>query len=76
MKPYIARDTKQPLVVMGHYRVAADGGILRDPVKHEPLPTATDKDRKLLAEHGMDGLRRMQLWGVVDRLSRDCGREL
>lgn len=30
MKPFIAKDTKEPLVVLGGYRIAADGGIIRE----------------------------------------------
>lgn len=36
-----------------------------------PGPTPpTDRDRELLAEHGMDGLRALGLDGVVDRLNQ------
>lgn len=28
-KPYIAKDTKEPLVILGHYPVAEDGSIMR-----------------------------------------------
>lgn len=36
-----------------------------------PLPGPTAEDRRLLAEHGMDGLRALGMNGVLDRLSRD-----
>ena len=44
---------------------------VRPKVVHEPLPKATDKDRELLALHGIDRLKELGLMGVVDRLSRD-----
>jgi hypothetical protein len=31
-KPFIAKDTKEPLVVLGYYRVSEDGGIIGDPI--------------------------------------------
>ena len=34
------------------------------------MPSATDADRALLAQHGMDGLKAMGFHGVIDRLSR------
>jgi len=33
-------------------------------------PPATDADRELLAKHGIDGLKEMGFFGVIDRL--DC----
>ena len=36
LTPYIATDTKQPLVVLGGYRINAQGGIIRDSVHIEP----------------------------------------
>jgi hypothetical protein len=36
MKPYIARDTKKPLVVLGGYNIAEDGSIIREVVKTQP----------------------------------------
>lgn len=33
-------------------------------------PAATDDDMAMLAKHGMDELRSMGLWGIVDRLQR------
>lgn len=70
MGPYIAKDTGEPLVVMGGYRVAADGSLLRDPVAHRPPASATAEDIALLEAHGLEGLKALGLWGVVDRLSR------
>ncbi len=32
-RPYIAVDTKEPLVVMGGYRVDEDGGLLQQTIK-------------------------------------------
>ena len=29
VKPFIAKDTKEPLVVLGHYPIAEDGSIIR-----------------------------------------------
>lgn len=29
-KPFIARDTKKPLVVLGGYKIGEDGSIIRD----------------------------------------------
>lgn len=29
---------------------------------------ATDKDKALFAQHGEQGLRKLELWGVIDRL--------
>ncbi len=74
MKPYIAKDTKQPLVVFGVYRVAEDGSIMRETVKREPLQVATDEDRELLEKHGIKGLKQMGFFGVIDRLSRGPGK--
>lgn len=45
MKPFIARDTKEPLVVLGGYNVAADGGLMRDVI---------DTGKK--GDHGADPL--------------------
>lgn len=36
------------------------------PINNAP----SDADRALLAEHGADGLRFLELWGVIDRLQR------
>jgi hypothetical protein len=33
MKPFIAKDTKQPLVVFGGYRIAEGGGIIHDSIQ-------------------------------------------
>ena len=66
--PYIAKDTKQPLVVMGCYRINSDGGIIRDRIISRPKPTANDNDVGLLKKHGKAGLENMQLYGAIDRL--------
>lgn len=31
-KPFIARDTGEPLVVFGCYRIAHDGSVMREPI--------------------------------------------
>lgn len=36
MKPFIARDTKEPLVVLGGYRIGEGGVIMRERIKVEP----------------------------------------
>lgn len=36
-----------------------------------PLPGPTAEDRRMLAEHGIDGLRALGMDGILDRLSRD-----
>lgn len=36
MDRFIARDTKEPLRVMGGYDIAADGSIIRDPIRIIP----------------------------------------
>lgn len=48
MKPRIARDTGEPLVVLGGYHVANDGGLIREQVSGstadhgcDPLPDGT-----------------------------------
>ena len=30
----------------------------------------TEEDRELLAKHGMNGLKEMGFWGVIDRLTK------
>ncbi len=32
-KPFIASNTGEPLVVLGHYPIAEDGGIIRETLK-------------------------------------------
>lgn len=49
-------------------QVMQQGGPARA-VDLGPKPEATDGDRKLLALHGADGLRKMNYWGVLDRLA-------
>lgn len=70
-KAYIARDTGEPLTVLGGYRVRSDGGLMSIPVDLSVPPgppPPTDADRALLEKHGEDGLRRMKYFGVLDRL--------
>jgi hypothetical protein len=68
-KPYIARDTKEPLIVFGGYHVAEDGSLIRSvvPINSEK-PKATPQDVDLLKEHGVEGLTEKQFHGVLDRL--------
>ena len=68
MKPFIARDTKQPLVIFGGYHVSEDGSIIRQPVSNQPRKTITVEDYNLLQKHGIEGLEKMQLYGVLDRI--------
>lgn len=49
-------------------QVMQQGGPARK-VDFGPKPEATAGDKALLAEHGVAGLRRMQYWGVIDRLT-------
>jgi len=68
-KYFIAKDTGQPLEVLG-YRILKDGSIERHTVP--PGPTGpkppTQEDLKLLLQHGESGLRKLELYGVLDRL--------
>lgn len=70
-KPYIAKDTKEPLVVLGGYEIAEDGSVITKPVpaNWEP-PKCRPEDIELLEKHGMAGLKEMGFDGVIDRLSR------
>lgn len=54
-------------------QLAQQGKAFREhvPTDIPELPGPTEKDLSLLAEHGIDGLKEMQLFGVIDRLSRD-----
>lgn len=51
---------------------AQKGGRLHKPVDtSKPAGSApTQQDLALLAEHGEDGLRRLQFFGALDRLAR------
>lgn len=54
---------------------AQNGGRLHDRIDtSKPIvkPQATDGDRALLVEHGLNGLEAMQFHGVIGRL-RDSG---
>ena len=65
-KPYIARDTGEPLVVMGGYHVGSDGGLIHKTIDTSaPLPGPTPDDIALLEEHGMYGLENMGFNGVI-----------
>lgn len=50
-------------------RRAQQGGRLGKPIIETKRASATEADRKLLAMHGIEGLREMSLFGVLDRLS-------
>lgn len=36
-KPFIARDTKEPLVVLGGYQIGRDGSVIRPPIPKREL---------------------------------------
>lgn len=70
-KPFIARDTKEPLVVLGAYEIASDGSVIKhfiDASKPSGPVPATTEDYQLLALHGRDGLVEMGFHGVIARL--------
>jgi len=68
-KPFIAKDTNQPLVVLSCYRIAEGGGIIREKVADNfEKPKATENDIMLLRTHGVEGLKEMGYYGVIDRL--------
>ena len=69
-RPYVARDTKEALVVMGGHEVAKDGGIIP---RHVDLSQpsrrkATESDIRLFDRYGLEKLIKMGYWGVIDRL--------
>ncbi len=69
MKPFIAKDTGKPLVVLGGYRIGEGGSIIRDTLPLEiNKPTTTEDDKKLLAKYGVKKLEEMGYFGVLDRL--------
>jgi len=68
MKDFIAKDTKQPLVVLGGYRIGEGGSIIRETIVQTPRKTASKEDRELFEQHGIDGLRDRGMWGIIDRL--------
>jgi hypothetical protein len=68
MKPMIATDTKEPLVVMGGYALAEGGRLMPQTVKPGPKPLPTDRDLALYREHGMAGLEAIGYFGVIDRI--------
>lgn len=68
-KPYIARDTGEPLEILGGYQVAADGGLMRRTLPRKIVkPMATEADLDLLEERGYAYLKEKQMFGVLDRL--------
>jgi len=69
MKPFIAKDTGKPLVVMGGYRIGEGGCIIPQPIPPEACkPKATKNDIKMLEKYDYDGLEMEGLFGVIDRL--------
>ncbi len=68
-RPLIARDTGKPLVVLGGYRVNANGGLMRDVLRPAPRPTATADDVLALQTKGEAWLKEHGLYGVLDRLT-------
>ena len=65
-KPYIAKDTKEPLVVMGGYEVNEHGGIIKRPIPQ----------RKKGEDYGFDPLgngkyKMVPSGDVVDAAERD-----
>ena len=68
-KPFIARDTKEPLVILGGYEIVEGGRIKTNLIDlNNPKPEATEDDIMLLDIHGVDELQEMQFYGVLDRL--------
>lgn len=67
-KPFIARDTGKPMVVMGGYEVAEDGSLMSRPIRPSAPPIATYADRALLERYGESELEKMEYYGVLDRL--------
>lgn len=69
VQEFIARDTKQPLIVFGAYRIDSRGGIIRQTVSG-PIskPMATESDVALLQTIGRNEIEAKQLFGVLDRL--------
>jgi hypothetical protein len=69
-KPYIARDTGEPLVVFGGYEVNELGGLVPRPLPAKiTLPLAKPEDLDLLEEQGYKSLKEQQMYGVLDRLN-------
>lgn len=67
-KPFIARDTKEPLVIMGGYKIVEGGRIGNDPVKFGEKPKASEEDVRMLLDEGQDWLVSRKFFGVIDRL--------
>lgn len=64
-EPFIARDTREPLVVLGGYKIDAAGGILRESINLQQV-----------ADHGCDPLgngqyRMVPSGDIVDAAERD-----
>lgn len=67
-KPFIARDTGEPLVVLGGYKIGEGGKIIRDHLVPSAKPKAGDGDLDLLSKYGPQGLLNKGFHGVLDRL--------
>ena len=67
-KPFIAKDTKKPLVIMGGYKIVEGGKIGNDPIKFGEKPKASKEDIQILLDKGQDWLVSQQFFGVIDRL--------
>ena len=67
MKPMIATDTGEPLVVFG-YALAEGGRLLPQTIQPGPKPLPTERDLALYRKYGMQGLEVMGYAGVIDRI--------
>jgi len=67
-KPMIAKDTKEPLVILGGYQVNELGGLIHKKVVHSSLPQATPDDIALFENEGLEWLADKKWFGVIDRL--------
>ena len=47
------------------------GTYTRPTITPAPAPDATQADYDLLVKHGIEGLKRMEFFGVLDRLAID-----
>ena len=57
------------MVVLGCYQLDEDGKIERQTLSDEPeRPDVTPADLLLLEQHGVDELRALGFFGVLDRL--------
>jgi hypothetical protein len=42
MEPFIARDTGEPLIVLGGYRIAQNGAVMREPIVNRAVDYGAD----------------------------------